>query len=66
MRHTYNEQLVELAEALGYTQKQTEEMQRYLNGWSDISEMPTRYSRRIIEARAMKIAENYQAQLYAF
>jgi integrase len=66
MRHTYNEQLVELAESLGYTQKQTEEMQRYLNGWSDISEMPTRYTRRIIEARAMAIAENYQNQLYAF
>lgn len=66
MRHSYNEQLVELAESLGYTQKQTEEMQRYLNGWSEISEMPTRYTRRIIEARAMEIAENYQNQLYAF
>lgn len=66
MRHTYNEQLVKLAESLGYTQKQTEEMQRYLNGWSDISEMPTRYTRRIIETRAMEIAENYQCQLYAF
>lgn len=66
MRHTYNEQLVALAESLGYTQKQTEEMQRYLNGWSDISEMPTRYTRRIIEARAMEIAERYQDNLYAF
>jgi hypothetical protein len=66
MRHTYNEQLVTLAESLGYTQKQTEEMQRYLNGWSDISEMPTRYTRRRIEARAMEIAERYQDKLYAF
>jgi integrase len=66
MRHTYNEQLVEIAESLGYTQKQTEEMQRYLNGWSEISAMPTRYTRRIIEVRAMEIAESYQSQLYAF
>jgi integrase len=64
-RHTYNEQLVELAESLGFTQKQTEEMQRYLNGWSETSEMPTRYTRRLIEARAMEIAAKYQDQLYA-
>lgn len=65
-RHTYNERLVELAESLGFTQKQTEEMQRYLNGWSETSEMPARYTRRRIQDQAMEIAKRYQDQLYAF
>jgi integrase len=66
MRHTFNEKLVKLAESLGWSEIQIKELQRYLNGWSEQSEMPTRYTRRIIETRAMEIAERYQETLYGF
>jgi integrase len=66
MRHTYNENLVEVADSMGFTQQQVKELQCYLNGWSDSSEMPTRYTRRKIEERAMEIAAKYQSQLYDF
>ena len=65
MRHTFNEMLVELAKTLNWTEGQVKDLQRYLNGWSETSEMPTRYTSRIIEAQAMEIAEQFQDSLYA-
>lgn len=66
MRHTFNETLVELAQSLGWTEGRIKELQRYLNGWSESSEMPTRYTRRLIESQAMEIAQKFQQTLYAF
>jgi integrase len=66
MRHTFNEMLVDLAQSLNWTEVQVKDLQRYLNGWSEKSEMPTRYTRRIIEAQATEIAEQFQNSLYSF
>jgi integrase len=64
MRHTFNEMLVEMAVSLGWDEERIRALQRYLNGWSDSSEMPTRYTRRLIEAQAMEVAERFQRRLY--
>lgn len=66
MRHTYNEMIVKTAQSLGWDEKKIEDFQRYLNGWSEGSEMPTRYTRRLMEAQAMKVAERFQEELYVF
>jgi lipocalin len=66
MRHTFNELLVELAQSLDWTEGQIKDLQRYLNGWSEISEMPTRYTRRLIEVQAMEVAQQFQQMLYDF
>jgi len=66
MRHTFNERVVTVADTMGFTQQQVEELQRYLNGWSESSQMPAHYTRRKIEERAMEIAAKYQDELYAF
>jgi integrase len=66
LRHTFNELLVELAIDNGWEESRIKDLQRYLNGWSEQSDMPTRYTRRIIENEAMKIAEQFQDSLYVF
>lgn len=66
LRHTFNERLVELATERGWEESRIQDLQRYLNGWSEQSNMPSRYTRRIIEDEAMKIAEQYQDSLYVF
>jgi len=66
LRHTFNELLLEEAMAYGLGEQQIKELQRYLNGWSEHSEMPSLYTRRVIEKQAMEIAERYQASLYVF
>jgi len=66
LRHTFNELLVEVAREQGREESQIKDLQRYLNGWSEQSDMPTRYTRRIIEDEAMKIAAEFQDSLYAF
>lgn len=66
MRHTFNEMLVELAQSLDWTEGQIRDLQRYLNGWSESSEMPTRYTRRLIEVQAMEVAQRFQQRLYDF
>jgi hypothetical protein len=58
--------LVETAESLGWEENKIKDLQRYLNGWSDKSEMPTRYTRRLIEAQAMEVAEKFQESLQVF
>lgn len=64
MRHTYNEWFVELADSLGWPEGRIKDVQRYLNGWSERSTMPVHYTRRVIEAQAMEIAEKFQDALY--
>jgi integrase len=66
MRHSFNEHVVTVADTMGFNQQQIEDLQRYLNGWSESSEMPAHYTRRRIEERAMQIAARYQDELYAF
>lgn len=65
LRHTFNDRLTEEAMALGWDEDQRGKTQRYLNGWSEDSKMPDIYTRRIIEAQAMTIAESFQAKLYS-
>lgn len=66
MRHTFNEMLVESARSLDWNEAQIKDLQRYLNGWSENSEMPAHYTRRLIEAQAMEVAERFQQALYNF
>lgn len=66
MRHTFNEMLVEIAASQNWPEDRVKDLQRYLNGWSERSDMPAHYTRRVIEAQAMEIAERFQDTLYAF
>jgi integrase len=66
LRHTYNELFVEFAIEQGCPESRIKDMQRYLNGWSEQSNMPTRYTRRVIEGEARKIEEQFQDSLYIF
>jgi len=65
MRHTFNDWLVWQARESGWTDKQCDDTQKYLNGWSDNSNMPQNYTRRVIEAQALELAEKYQNHLYS-
>ena len=64
LRHTFNDQLLEKAIELKWGDEQRRKVQIYLNGWSDNSTMPEIYTRRITEGLAMKLMEQYQADLY--
>jgi integrase len=64
LRHTFNQRLMEQAQALGWGDDQRHKVQTYLNGWSEGSRMPEVYTRRLIETQAMELAERYQAALY--
>jgi integrase len=66
LRHTFNELLLEEAREQDLTEEQIKELQRYLNGWSEQSVMPSIYTRRVIEEQANEIAEKYQEGLYIF
>jgi hypothetical protein len=48
------------------SEEQIRQLQCYLNGWSELSNMPHLYTHRIIEEQAMNIAEKYQEKLYVF
>lgn len=52
LRHDMNERYVEAAEKEGWDEKQVAEDQRYLNGWSEESEQPSRYSSTAIRNRS--------------
>jgi hypothetical protein len=49
---------------LGWSDDRRNKVQTYLNGWSENSSMPEIYTRRLVEAEAMVLAEKYQAELY--
>jgi integrase len=66
LRHTFNNGFLEQAQNLGLDDERRKEVQRYINGWSEVSNMPDLYSRRLIEAQAMQIAEKFQDSLYVF
>jgi integrase len=66
MRHTFNDGIMMQAIALGWSDDQRRKTQTYLNGWNEGSNMTEVYSRRIIEMKAMEIAEAYQKGLYIF
>lgn len=64
IRHTFNNRLMEKARELGWSDDQQQKVQTYLNGWAEGSAMPEIYTRAVIEAQAMELAEKYQAELY--
>lgn len=64
LRHTFNNGFLEQAESLGLDEDMRKEVQRYINGWSEESNMPELYSRRSIEAQALLVAEKFQDNLY--
>jgi integrase len=64
IRHTFNNRLLEKARDLGWSDDQQQKVQTYLNGWAEGSIMPEIYTRAVIEAQAMELAEKYQADLY--
>lgn len=66
MRHTFNELIAKMTTAFGWPEGQIKDAQRYLNGWSERSKMPKLYTRPVIEAQAMEIAEKFQETLYVF
>lgn len=66
LRHTFNNGFLEQAESLGLKEDLIKEVQRYINGWSEESKMPELYSRRLIEAQALQVAEKFQDNLYVF
>jgi integrase len=66
MRHTYNVRLVETAQSMGWEEKRIEEFQRYVNGWSENSVMPSHYTKSLIQQQANEVARKYQESLYVF
>ncbi len=64
LRHTFNNRLMDKALELGWSDDRRNKVQTYLNGWSENSSMPEIYTRRLVEAEAMVLAEKYQAELY--
>jgi len=64
IRHTFNNRLLEKARELGWSDDQQQKVQTYLNGWAEGSIMPEIYTRAVVEAQAMELAERYQAELY--
>lgn len=64
LRHTFNHRLMDKALELGWSDDRRHKVQTYLNGWTENSGMPEIYTRRVIEAEAMVLAEKYQAELY--
>lgn len=64
LRHTFNNRLMDKALELGWSDDRRNKVQTYLNGWSENSSMPAIYTRRLVEAEAMVLAERYQAELY--
>lgn len=64
IRHTFNNRLLEKAQEMGWSDDQQRKVQTYLNGWAEGSVMPEIYTRAVIEAQAMELAEKYQADLY--
>lgn len=66
LRHTFNNGFLEQAESLGLDEHMRKEVQRYINGWSEESNMPELYSRRSIEVQALQVAEKFQDSLYVF
>ena len=64
LRHTFNNRLMDKALELGWSDDRRNKVQTYLNGWSESSSMPEIYTRRLVEAEAMVLAEKYQAELY--
>lgn len=64
LRHTFNNGLMDKAQELGWSDDRRNKVQTYLNGWSDNSRMAETYTRRLVEAEAMVLAEKYQAELY--
>lgn len=65
LRHTFNDSLVREGKEMGWSDQQIEKTQKYLNGWSENSLMPERYTHRTIQIQAMELAEKYQESLYA-
>ncbi|MET0462602.1 MAG: site-specific integrase, partial [Chitinophagaceae bacterium] len=65
LRHTFNSGIQGKGTELCWDEEQIKKVQRYLGGWTEQSAMPDRYARRFIEAKALEVAEKYQAALYA-
>ena len=64
MRHTFNSGIQDKGMELGWDEERLKKVQKYLGGWSEQSTMADRYARRSIEAKALEVAEKYQAALY--
>jgi integrase len=64
LRHSFNDQLMIKAEALGWDDDKRRKVQNFLNGWSENSTQSAAYTRGWIEAEAMKLAEEFQETLY--
>jgi integrase len=64
LRHTFNNRLARHSKELGWSEDQLTKVQKYLNGWTEQSTMPERYTRRLIQSLAMELAESYQKSLY--
>lgn len=65
LRHTFNNRLARHSKELGWSEDQLTKVQKYLNGWTEQSKMPERYTRRLIQSLALELAESYQKSLYA-
>ena len=64
LRRTFNDRLLEAARAEGWKQQQIDDLQRYLNGWTEGSMQGFAYNAQFIEGHAMEIAAVMQRGLY--
>jgi integrase len=65
MRHTFSDNMVEELESSGMEGSQIVEALCRLNGWSDRSSMPFKYTKRAGEAKAKAALRSYQQKLNA-
>lgn len=63
MRHTFNDNMVSELESSGMDGSQVVEVLCRLNGWSDQSNMPFKYTKRSVEAKANSALRKYQEKL---
>jgi len=53
-----------IAEKMAMSEQEFSKLHKYICGWVEDSNMPERYGRRLIEAKATKMIEQYQQSLY--
>jgi integrase len=63
MRHTFNDNMVDELEKSGMEDAKVKESLRRINGWSDTSDMPLKYTKRSGEAKAKAAHRRYQEKL---
>jgi integrase len=64
LRHTFNDQVMERARSMGMPDDVRVKVQNYLNGWVEGSTQGEVYTRRYVEAEALRVVEGFQSSLW--